>query len=115
MRAFTGEIDPAWQQWTPQQYREALQHPSAQAGYALDMAALTACDACVLVLPSGRSASYEFGWAIGAGKRGVIVMFEACEPELMYRESPIVTTREELMAWARCASSEGCATVAPAN
>src|SRR6266446_8879904 len=66
-------IDPQWQQWTPQQYREALQHPIAQAGYALDMAALTACDACVLVLPSGRSASYEFGRAIGAGKRGAIV------------------------------------------
>ena len=94
-------IDPAWQQWSPQQYREALQHPIAQAGYALDMAALTACDACVLVLPSGRSASYEFGRAIGAGKRGAIVMFEACEPGLMYRASPIVTTREELMAWAR--------------
>ncbi len=93
-------IDPQWQQWTPQQYREALQHPIAQAGYALDMAALTACDACVLVLPSGRSASYEFGRAIGAGKRGAIVMFEACEPELMYLEQPIVTTREELSSWA---------------
>src|SRR6266851_4777728 len=54
------EIDPAWQQWSPQQYREALKHPIARAGYALDMTALRACDACVLVLPSGRSASYEF-------------------------------------------------------
>ena len=95
------EIDPAWQQWSPQQYREALKHPIARAGYALDMTALRACDACVLVLPSGRSASYEFGWAIGAGKRGAIVMFEACEPELMYLEQPIVTTREELISWAQ--------------
>ena len=64
------------------------------------MAALTLCEVCVLVLPSGRSASFEFGWAVGAGKRGAIVMFEACEPELMYSGQPILTTRQELEVWA---------------
>ncbi len=58
------------------------------------------CDACVLVLPSGRSASYEFGWAIGAGKRGAVVQFEPCEPELMYLGQPILTTPDELLDWA---------------
>jgi hypothetical protein len=51
------EVSPGWENWTPQEYREGLKHPIAQAGFALDMNALRACEACVLVLPSGRSAS----------------------------------------------------------
>ena len=94
------QIDENWQSWTPQQYREALKHPIAKAGYELDISALMNCDVCVLVLPSGRSASWEFGWAIGAGKQGAIVMLEPCEPELMYLESPILTSMDELMDWA---------------
>lgn len=94
------EIDPRWQNWTPQEYRDALEHPIAQAGFARDMDALKDCDACVLVLPSGRSASFEFGWAIGNGKSGAVVMFEKCEPELMYLGSPILTTSDELFDWA---------------
>lgn len=94
------EIDPDWQQWTPSQYRDALGHPIAQAGFRLDMDALRQCDACVLVLPSGRSASFEFGWAIGNGKQGAVVMFDACEPELMYLGQPILTTPSELLDWA---------------
>src|SRR5689334_23347554 len=51
------EIDPEWQDWTPRQYREALEHPIAKRGFSFDMTALQECDACLLVLPSGRSAS----------------------------------------------------------
>jgi hypothetical protein len=94
------EIDPNWQQWTPAQYRDALQHPIAQAGFELDMASLRACNACVLVLPSGRSASFEFGWAVGTGKKAAVVMFEPCEPELMYRGAAVLTTPDELFDWA---------------
>lgn len=94
------EIDEHWESWTPRQYRQALDHPIAKAGFEMDMAALRSCDACVLVLPSGRSSSFEFGWAIGNGKRGAVVMFESCEPELMYLGSPILTTTDELADWA---------------
>jgi hypothetical protein len=94
------EIDPNWQQWTPRQYRDALEHPIAAAGFELDMNALRDCDACVLVLPSGRSASFEFGWAIGNGKQGAVVMLESCEPELMYRGHPILTSMDEIFDWA---------------
>lgn len=90
------EIDPAWQDWTPEEYRRALQHPIAERGYAFDIEALRACDACVLVLPSGRSASWEFGYAMGQGKRGAVVMFDRAEPELMYREAQIITSMGEL-------------------
>lgn len=93
-------IDPYWQAWTPQEYRDALEHPIAKEGFAHDMNALRACDACVLVLPSGRSASFEFGWAIGNGKKGAVVMFQACEPELMYAGNPILTSPDELLDWA---------------
>lgn len=89
-------IHPDWENWTPAQYREALQHPIAKAGYKLDIDALHACDAVVLVLPSGRSASWEFGYAISAGKPGYVVLFDAFEPELMYREATLLTTMDEL-------------------
>lgn len=90
------DIDPNWQQWTPEQYREALKHPIAEAGYALDIEALRACDACVFVLPCGRSASWEFGYAMGQGKRGYVVAFEPAEPELMFREATIIASMNEL-------------------
>lgn len=95
-----GLIDGGWLNWTPQQYREALEHPIAKAGYECDMNALRKCDACVLVLPSGRSASWEFGWALGKGKQGAVVMLDKCEPELMYLGNPILTTMDEIMDWA---------------
>jgi hypothetical protein len=90
------EIDENWMEWTPAAYRHALGDPTAVEGYGYDIAALKACDACVLVLPSGRSASWEFGYAMGAGKAGYVVMFEPCEPELMYREATILVTMGEL-------------------
>lgn len=90
------EIDPNWQAWTPEQYREALKHPIAERGYSFDINALKACDACVLVLPSGRSASWEFGYAMGQGKRGAVVIFDKAEPELMYREAEIITSMDDL-------------------
>jgi hypothetical protein len=95
------EICPYWEDWTPYQYREALEHPIAKAGYECDMNALRNCDACLLLLPSGRSASWEFGWALGNGKNGAVVMFEKCEPELMYLGNPILTTNNELLDWAK--------------
>jgi nucleoside 2-deoxyribosyltransferase len=90
------QIDPEWKAWTPAQYRQALQHPIAKAGYALDIGALRWCDACVLVLPSGRSASWELGYAMGAGKRGFVVQLGEIEPELMYSDAEIITSMDEL-------------------
>jgi nucleoside 2-deoxyribosyltransferase len=90
------EIDPNWKKWTPAEYRTALHHPVAKEGYAFDINALKGCDACVLVLPSGRSASWEFGYAMGQGKRGAVVWLDEIEPELMYREAEIITSMDEL-------------------
>ncbi|OGG67444.1 hypothetical protein A2Z56_04540 [Candidatus Kaiserbacteria bacterium RIFCSPHIGHO2_12_45_16] len=76
---------------------QCWQHPVAERGFALDMNALRWCDACVLVLPCGRSAHLEAGWAAGAGKVLVIYIPEYDTPELMYgMASAIVTTLAEI-------------------
>lgn len=41
-------------------------------------------DACVLVLPCGRSAHTEAGWMAGKGKRVVAYIPKMEEPDLMY-------------------------------
>lgn len=92
------EIDPEWECWDPKKYRQALDHPLAEQGHRLDFKAMQWCDTCVLLLPSGRSASYEFGWCVGAGKRGIVYIPEPVEPELMYRGNEIVTDPAELAA-----------------
>lgn len=81
------EIDKNWQDWTPKQYTDALFHPIAEHGFDTDMDALKASDTCVLVLPCGRSAHLEAGYAVGAGLDVYIYMppETKIEPELMYK------------------------------
>jgi hypothetical protein len=81
------EVNPAWLGWTPEQFIEDLYsgHPAIERGFSNNKAALDWCDTCVCVLPCGRSAHLEAGYAAGQGK---LVLFllqpEAFEPELMY-------------------------------
>ena len=78
------QIDPDWQQWSAASYRLALLNsPLSAQGYVSDLRALEWCDTCVLVMPCGRSAHLELGYAAGRGKRTVILL-EDGEPELMY-------------------------------
>lgn len=92
-----GAIDTEWRNWTAAEYIEALCHPVAQKGFRLDFNALERCDACVLVLPSGRSAHLEAGWAAGAGKPVYILTRDGEEPELMAKmATSIVTSLEHL-------------------
>ena len=80
------DIDPDWQHWSADQLATALSHPIAVEGFRHDAEALARCDACVLVLPCGRSAHLELGWAIGAGKIGAVYAPDGfTEPELMYK------------------------------
>ena len=91
------EIDPRWQEWDVDGFIFGLEHAIACDGFRKDMSALKWCDVCVLLLPCGRSAHLEAGWAAGAGKR-LVVMLEKIEPELMYKmaEQIIAPNREEL-------------------
>ena len=76
------EIDPKWHCWDRHQYIDGLRHPIAEAGFRSDFEAMEWADTFVLVLPCGRSAHLEFGWACGRGKRTAILLDDG-EPELM--------------------------------
>ena len=92
------EIDPDWQNWSPDQYRSRLlESPVAAQGYMSDLRAMQWCDTCVLVMPCGRSAHLELGWCAGAGKRTAILLADG-EPELMYLlADDIVCSIDELL------------------
>ena len=70
---------------TIESYLAMLAHPLAKAGFRADFDALAAADTVVLVLPCGKSAHLELGWAVGAGKRTSILLEDPVEPDLMYR------------------------------
>lgn len=94
------EIDPEWKAWAPAQFRECLDHPIAIHGFDRDMAALRGADLVVLVLPCGRSAHLEAGWAAGAGKRLAVLQLDPAEPELMYRMADkLLTSWDELLTY----------------
>lgn len=91
-------IDPEWLTWPPEKFRAALEHPIAKAGFDSDMEALRLCRVCVLLLPCGRSAHLELGWASGARKITSVLMLEPSEPELMYSMvDDISTSVDELL------------------
>ena len=79
------DIDPDWLNWNTEQYKKALQHPKAQAGFDSDFSAMKDADVCVLVLPCGRSGNAEAGWMKGAGKKVYVLQKQHEEPELMYK------------------------------
>lgn len=84
----------------PRAFRDrVLQHPIAQAGFKSDMGALAGADCTVLVLPCGRSAHLELGWAAGAGQRTIVLLDDPMsEPELMYlMNTSLVASLEELL------------------
>jgi hypothetical protein len=86
---------------------ETLALTVARRHFFTDMGALQAADATVLVLPCGRSAHLELGWAVGAGKRTIILLDDPLsEPELMYLAvNKLCTTMAEvIVALAPCTS-----------
>jgi hypothetical protein len=56
------------QDWTYERYRQVLAHPIAEEAFQRDMAGLQA-DATLLVLPAGRSAHWEHGYACAKRQR----------------------------------------------
>jgi hypothetical protein len=79
---------PTTENVRPKVYLEALNHPRAVEGFTEDFGAMQRADTFVLVLPCGRSAHLELGWAVGAGKRTAILLgspHDLMVPELMYR------------------------------
>src|ERR1700761_2417486 len=81
------EVDPNWKEWPSDipRYLEGLQNPCAVRGFTRDMSALQGCDVCVYVMPCGVSASWEAGWAVGAGKPVIVYVPGLREPDLMVK------------------------------
>jgi len=78
-------ISEDYMNWTPEEYKHQLEtNEFAKAQFKNDIEAMKECDACVLVLPCGRSAHTEAGWFAGAGKKVVVYIPCKQEPELMY-------------------------------
>lgn len=106
------DIDPEWETWTPERFRDALEHQVARDGFASDLAGMLWSDATVLVMPCGRSAHLELGYAIGAGKPAYILLSNG-EPELMYGlATKLVTSTDELL-YALASHPEAAADRAP--
>lgn len=78
------DIDPEWKKWTPEKYRECLSHPIAERGFKSDLDAMKWANVFVGVMPFGRSASIEMGWAAGRAKRTILLLSDG-EPELMVK------------------------------
>ena len=89
------DISADWLEWSPREYRdELMNNPRCDRQFANDVNAMESCDACVLLLPSGRSAHTEAGWFAGRGKKVIVHIPVKQEPELMYRLFDAVTTTE---------------------
>lgn len=94
------DIDPDWKDWTPEEFAEKINHPIAKKGFDRDFEAMEWCDTMVLVMPCGRSAHLELGWACGAGKHTAILLSDG-EPELMYRTAKnLFANPSEVTEWA---------------
>lgn len=88
-------------EWDTARFRDILTtNLKAHGFFRRDMAALESADACVLVLPCGKSAHLELGWAAGAGKKSVVLLAPGPQPELMYlmADAVCVTAAEVLAA-----------------
>lgn len=88
-----------------EEYLASLYTDIAETGFASDFDAMKWADACVLVLPCGRSAHLEMGWMTGQRKKTCIVMDGEdgfVTPELMYKMTDVVVPGLGAMSnWAR--------------
>lgn len=82
---------------TFERYVAILSHVRSIEGYNADIGALDACDICVAVLPFGKSAAWEFGYAKGRGKRCYLLWTGIEEPELMFSDTLIVRSIDDLV------------------
>lgn len=81
-------------------YLEKVHLPEGDAGFNRDMDALQACTHCVLLLPSGRSAHIEAGWAKGSGRKLCVYVPQYDGPDLMWRMADKITDNfADVAAW----------------
>ena len=52
------QVDPNYKDWTLDEFLKGLKHPLANKGFQCDWEGMNTCDACILVLPSGKRSSH---------------------------------------------------------
>jgi nucleoside 2-deoxyribosyltransferase len=95
--------DDCWQAYCKNKgfnYKEALADHGAQHVYKFDRTFLDSSDTVVLCLPAGKSGHLELGYALGAGKRGFILLDgEPDRYDVMYNfATGVVFSIEELLS-----------------
>lgn len=78
------EADDYWRSYElgrGHNFEEALRGYAAQHVFSYDKQHLDRCDVAVLMLPAGRSGHLEFGYMVGRGKPGYILLAEKPEDE----------------------------------
>lgn len=76
--------DDAWKEYEQARgftFLEALDRPAARHVFEFDKRNIDRSDVLVLVLPAGRSAHMELGYAIGRGKVGFILLDPSSETD----------------------------------
>ena len=91
------QISEEWESWSTEEFRDALRHPYAEAGFAADFDALCTAEVLVLLLPCGRSAHVEAGYFRGLGGPVIVHIPEHQEPELMYKMFNAITADDETL------------------
>jgi hypothetical protein len=81
----------------PDHYGMFLSTRLALKAFKTDFRAMRWAEACVLILPGGKSSHLEAGWFSGCGKPCFILANRDIEerPELMYALATLITTRAE--------------------
>lgn len=80
--------DDFWKEYSKQRgqtYKQALESWSAQHIFQFDKHHLDRCEAALLILPAGRSCGIEFGYTIGRGKPGWILLDDPERWDIMFQ------------------------------
>lgn len=97
------DADDSWRDHELQMgrgYVDALRRPAAQNIFEFDKRWIMNSEAMVLVLPAGKSAHMELGWAAGKGKRTAILLDDPDRWDVMYQFADLVTADpDQIKEW----------------
>ena len=92
------ELDPDYTQWDAKAYIKILDNPAPKLAYGYNVNALENAQATVLILPCGKSAHLQLGYAVGKKQFTAILLEEGrVEPELMYKMVDCITPSLDIL------------------
>lgn len=78
------DVDPNYKNLDSEALLKLFEHQKVQNHFYIDFNALDNCDICILLLPCGKSAHIEAGYAVGRGKETIICTNGERTDEIMY-------------------------------